>query len=126
MPDWPEQLTTPSSDDLSLTLSILQRANAPMTAIEIAAMLHLDGCRESQRRRVRAIIEELRNRGVKVVANQTAGCWIAKNEEQWRDYLEGRMIEAKHQIGEAYNRKQCTYEDGTIAMFGQCVSVGVG
>ncbi len=112
--------------ELAKTLSILQGAAGPMTAIEIAARLGLGGCRESQRRHVRAIIEELRIKGCRIAANQIDGCWIAKDDQEWRDYLEGRKIEAKQQIGEAHRRKKCSYDDGTLAMFGQQVGTGIG
>ena len=126
MTDQIEQIRTITTPELALTISILDAAKGPMTAIEIAAKLHLEGCRESQRRHVRAIIEELRNKGVRVVANQIDGCWIAKDDNEWREYLEGRKIEAKQQIGEAHRRKKCSYNDGTIAMFDQQVGTGIG
>lgn len=124
MNDWPEHIAAINGTELAKALSVLQDAKGPMTAIEIAARLGLGGCRESQRRRVRAIIEELRNKGWRIAANQTDGCWIARDDQEWRDYLESRKIEAKQQIGEAHRRKKCTYDDGTIAMFGQQVGVG--
>lgn len=126
MNDWPEQIAAITGPELAKTVSILQQATGPMTAIEVAARLGLAGCRESQRRHVRAIIEELRNKGVRIVANQIDGCWIAKGDQEWREYLEGRKIEAKQQIGEAHRRKKCCYEDGTTAMFGQQVGTGIG
>ena len=126
MNDWPEQIAAVTTPELAKTISILQQAGKPMTAIEIATRLGLEGCRESQRRHVRAIIEELRNKGCRIAANQRDGCWIARGDQEWRQYLEGRKIEAKQQIGEAHRRKKCTYEDGTIAMFGQQVGVGIG
>jgi biotin operon repressor len=124
--DWPEQIAAISGPELSKAVSIFQQAAGPMTAIEIATKLGLEGCRESQRRRVRAIIEELRNKGWPIAANQKDGCWMAKNAAEWRQYLEGRKIDAKQQIGEAHRRKKCTYDDGTIAMFGQQVGTGIG
>lgn len=126
MTDWPEHIATITGPELAKALSILQEAKEPMTAIEIAARLGLSGCRETQRRHVRAIIEELRDKGVRIAANQIDGCWIAKDDEEWRNYLEGRKIEAKEQIGEAHRRKKCTYDDGTIAMFGQQMATGIG
>jgi biotin operon repressor len=126
MNDWPEQIAAITGPELAKAVSILQQAKEPMTAALLAARLGLSGCRESQRRRVRAIIEELRNKGWPIVANQIDGCWLAKNSKEWRDYLEGRKIEAKQQIGEAHRRKKCTYDDGTIAMFGQQVGTGIG
>jgi len=126
MTDQIEQIRAITTPELAACLAILQQADGPITAIEIAGKLHLDGCRESQRRHVRAIIEELRNKDCRIAANQRDGCWIAKNDQEWREYLEGRKIEAKRQIGEAHRRKKCTYKNGTIAMFGQQVGVGIG
>ena len=126
MTDCPEHIRAITTPELANCLAILQQANGPLTATEIAAKLRLEGCRESQRRHVRAIIEELRNNGLWVVANQKDGCWIAKDEQEWRQYLEGRKIEAKQQIGQAHRRKKCSYDDGTMAMFGQQVGTGIG
>jgi biotin operon repressor len=126
MTDLPRPVTYWNGAEVAKTLSILERATGPLTAIEIATRLGLEGCRESQRRHVRAIIEELRDKGVRIVADRKNGYFITRHDSVWRDYLDGRQIEGKGIIGEAHRRKKCMYEDGTIAMFGQQVATGIG
>lgn len=115
-----------TSEDAASCLAILESASGPMVAAEIAARLGLGASRESQRRYVREIITHLRESGCKVVADQRNGYFLTDDDRQWRDYLEGRQIEAKRVLGETHKKKKLTYPDGTLAMFGQRVTTGIG
>ncbi len=97
-----------------------------MVAARIAVRLGLGGCRESQRRHVRAIITQLRDNGCKVVGDQQTGYFITDDDRQWRDYLDTRQIGAKRVLGQTHKQKKLTYPDGTLAMFGQRVTMGIG
>lgn len=98
-----------------------------MTAAEIAARLYLPGCRETQRRHVRAIIEQLRKVGAKIVANLSEGYWLTEDITLWRDYLEGRQIDAKIILAETHKRKRMLADAaGQGILFGQQMAVGAG
>jgi len=105
-------------------LGVLEAADGPATAAELAGKLALTGRRESQRRRVRAIVRELRNRGHWIVATLAGGYWLTKDEAMWKDYNECRQIDAKRIIGEAYRRKQAAGPGGQGLLFGAPVNAG--
>jgi len=88
-------------------LRILEKVEEPIVAADLARRLYLAGNRETQRRHIRAIVEHLRKNGCWIVATLQAGYWLTKNYELWRDYLEGRQIDAKRILGETHKRKKC-------------------
>ena len=92
--------------DASKCLRILQASHEPLVAAELAARLQLSGNRETQRRHVRAIVKHLRDNGSRIVATLAGGYWLTNDDEIWRDYLEGRAIDAKRIIGEASRKKK--------------------
>lgn len=88
-------------------LQILQAANGPIVAAELARKLGLAGCRETQRRRVREIVKHLKdNSGAMIVASLQSGYWLTEDEQLWRDYLLHRQIDAKRILGETHKRKK--------------------
>jgi len=87
-------------------LFILQEASGPMTAAELAGQLYLQGLRETQRRRVRALVKQLRDNGSMIVATLAGGYWLTKDHRLWTDYLEGRQIDAKRVLGQTYGRQK--------------------
>lgn len=87
-------------------LALLESALAPLVAAEIAHRLNLSGNRESQRRHIRAIIEYLRDNGSQIIATLQQGYWLTEDAGLWRDYLEGRQIDAKRILGETHRRKK--------------------
>lgn len=95
-----------TSDMAADCLKLLKAAGEPMTAIEIAGSLYLAGSRESKRRHVRAIIEQLRENGSQIIATLQAGYWLTDDARLWRDYLEGRQIDAKRILGQTHRKKK--------------------
>lgn len=87
-------------------LSLLKLAAEPIVAVDLAARLRLAGRRESKRRHVRAIIKQLRDNGAQIVATLYEGYWLTDDAGLWRDYLEGRQIDAKKILGETHRRKK--------------------
>lgn len=99
-------------------LRILQAATGPLPAAELAALLGLDGNRESRRRMVRAIIKHLRDLGgVRIVAANPAGYWITDDDQTWRDYLEDRQIDAKAILKESHARTRALAGQGQQMLF---------
>lgn len=113
-----------TTNELAQCLAILRDADRPMTAAQIAKRLGLPGCRETQRRRVRAMTLALRDKGCRIVANQTDGIWLARNDREWRDYLEGRKIEAKTILGVTGPRIREAASKGQRLLFGQRYTTG--
>lgn len=114
-----------TADELAECLTILKNADRAMTAAQIAARLGLSGCRETQRRRVRAMTLALRDKGCRIVANQIDGIWLARNDREWRDYLEGRKIEAKTILGVTHPRiRQAVESKGQGLLYGQRLTTG--
>lgn len=87
-------------------LRLLKDAGRFLTAAEIGAALRLGGGRETQRRHVRAIVGSLRDRGEWIAAQNPAGYLWTDDPAVWRDYQEGRKIDAKKMIGEAARRQR--------------------
>ena len=108
-------------------MSILETAGEPLVAADLAHRLGLSGCRETQRRCVREIIKQLRDNGAMIVATLQGGYFLTKDRKVWREYLEGRQIDAKKVLGATHKQKKMiTYPDGQGALFRQGVSVGLG
>jgi len=112
------------ADELAKCLAVLRQASEPMTAIEIAARLGLGGIRETQRRHVRAIVKLLRDKSCRIAATLQGGYFITNDEQLWRDYLEGRQIDAKRVLGETGKRKNASYDGQQGLLFGQRFTTG--
>ena len=109
-----------TSDSAASCLSVLKAAGAPLRAIEIARRLQLSGSRETQRRKVRAIIKLLRDKGCKIVATRKDGYCLTEDDKACCDYLEDRQIDAKRVLGKTHNQKKMlTSPDGQGSLFGQ-------
>jgi len=87
-------------------LSILENADRPIVAADLAYLLGLQGSREGQRRRVRALIKELRDEGCWIIATLSDGYWLTDDFALWRDYLENRKIDAKRIFAEISRRRE--------------------
>jgi biotin operon repressor len=98
--------SNPTADELSLCMRLLDEAEAPMLAIDIADRLYITGSHETKRRHVRALVQKLRDNGARIVATTADGYFLTEDESLWRDYLEGRQIDAKRILGETYKRKK--------------------
>jgi len=94
------------AEKLATVLTLLKAADEPMTAVRIARTLNLDGGHETQRRRVREIIQELRDRGHWIIATLQEGYWLTEDAEMWKDWCDKKMIDGKRIIGEASRRKK--------------------
>ena len=92
--------------EVSECLAILKRTAGPIVAAELADRLQLNGNRETRRRHIRAIIKYLREGGAMIVATLSGGYWLTDDVKLWKDYLEGRQIDAKKTLGETYKRKK--------------------
>jgi len=77
-----------------------------MTAAEIAEILCLPGNRETQRRAVRTLVEYLRERGSMIIANLTDGYLLTYDTQIYKEYLDGRQIDAKRLLGETGRQKK--------------------
>jgi len=106
-------------------LSLLETAAESMVAAELAKRLRLAGSRETQRRHIRAIVEHLRKNGSHIVATLTDGYWLTKDDNLWRDYLEGRQIDAKRILGETHKRKRFVNSQGQGTLFNMRICCGV-
>ena len=109
--------TITTGDELVSCLSILK--SQPMTAAQIAARLRLSGCRETQRRSVRAMVEVLRDKGCRIVATNRDGYFLTTDEKVWRDYLEGRQIDAKTVLGRTHGQIRQMRFKAQGLLFGQ-------
>ena len=116
-----------TSDEAAACLALLKVADRPRVAAEIAELLNLTGSRETQRRHVRAIVKQLRDDGEMIVATLSGGYWLTDDVRLWRDYLEGRKIDAKKLIGHAHKKiKMATDGISQGLLFGRCAMVGTG
>lgn len=96
-----------TTDEAAECLRVLEAARGPMVAAGLAKRLRLGGCRETQRRHVRAIIEHLRKEiGSWIVGLNPEGYYLTKDHQIWRDYNEGRQIKAKRVFAEVHKRKR--------------------
>lgn len=116
-----------TTSEVARCLSILESANEPIVAAELARRLFLGGSRETQRRHVRAIIEQLRDNGCWIVATNSDGYLLTDDPHQWRAYQEQRQIGAKRIFAVTHRRKKMlTYPNGQGALFGPVVTCGIG
>lgn len=99
------QLIT-TCQEIAECLEILRSANGPIVAADIAARLGLRGKRETQRRHVRKLIRQLREKGMQIVASLKDGYRLTEDMEVSKKYLEGRQNRAKHVLGETHKKKK--------------------
>lgn len=96
-----------TTEEAAQCLRVLQAAKGPIVAAGLAKRLRLHGVRETQRRHVRAIIEYLRKEnGSWIVGLNPKGYFLTKDHQLWRDYLDGRQIDAKRIFAEVHKRKR--------------------
>lgn len=107
-----------SNSECQKCLKLLQSADGPLVAADIAARLHLSGSRETQRRRVRGIVQQLRDDGNWIVACGNSGYWLTQDARVWKDYQEGRKIDAKRIIGESHRKQMEVDQCGQGLLFG--------
>ncbi|MFA5187013.1 MAG: hypothetical protein WC551_11075 [Patescibacteria group bacterium] len=116
-----------TTDEARQCIEVLKRAEAFMTAANLAARMTLRGGRETRRRHVRAIVKQLRDDGQWIVAQNPEGYFLTQDESLWKDYLEGRKIESKRVIGETARRqKMVTDRQGQGLLFAQMLGVALG
>ena len=95
-----------TSPQAARCLQILEQADRAVVAIELAERLGIGGNRETRRRHVRAIIEQLRETGAMVVATLQDGYFLTEDTSLWRNYLDGRQIDAKKILGQTHRKKR--------------------
>lgn len=108
----------PTTTEIARVLAILQDGEWHK-AIDLADRIGLDGNRETKRRRIRAIVRQLRAVGARIEANFVDGCRLDTDPDprQWRDYLANRQARAKKQIGETARRQRQTREIHQLPLF---------
>jgi len=95
-----------TTTETAYCLTLLKAENEAITAAALAVRLGLSGNRETQRRHVRELIKHLRDSGSRIVATLSEGYFLTSDDSLWRDYLEGKQIDAKRIIGESARRKR--------------------
>ena len=115
-----------NSEMAAACYGLLRASASPMTAAKIAESLGMGGCRETQRRHVRAIIKRLREAGCRVVADNKDGYQLTADDGLYARYLELQKRRATRRIGEAHGRQMACYAGGQGALFGPVVCVGIG
>jgi len=113
-----------TTDQAAGCLGILKRADKFMTAAEIAASLGFGGGHETQRRHIRAIVEQLRENGSMIIANTRDGYWLTTDESVWKDYNEHRAIDCKVILAEVSHRKKLIDSTGQGRLFDSRVQAG--
>lgn len=111
------QLRPAMTDDLIRLLRVFEQAEGPMTAVQIAGRLRLEGSVETQRRAVRAMVKDLRDHGHWIVATLIEGYALTRNAGIWRDYSEGRTVEARRIFWELSDRKKQMSDHGQGLLF---------
>ena len=97
----------------------LIKEQGPILAITIADKLGLAGTRETKRRRIRAIVQHLRNEcGTMIVANTMGGYFLTDDSLMWQGYLNGRQVDAKKLLGQTHKKlKMVTDNKGQGLLF---------
>lgn len=110
-----------TTEQAAKCLSILGAASEPLTAADLAFRLQLAGSRETQRRHIREIIHHLRDKGQMIIATLSSGYWLTINASLWKEYLDGRQIDAKRILAETHHAKKTVLADssGQGFLFGQ-------
>jgi len=109
--------TVPIADEAQRLMCRLITAERPLKAILIAAMLGIEGDRETQKRHVRAIVRHLRRQGAWIVASLTEGYWLTHEPGIWREYTERRTVDARRILAEASRRRRQVREAGQRMLF---------
>lgn len=115
-----------TTDEAARCLAILESAAEPMTAALLAARLYLSGSRETQRRHVRALIKHLRDKcGSHIIATLWGGYLLTDDMQIWRDYINGRQIDAKRILAVTHKRKRILAGNDQGVLFDNRIRCGV-
>lgn len=114
-----------TTDEAAQCLLVLQEARGPIVAAGLAKRLRLSGCRETQRRHVRAIIEHLRKNGSWIVGINPVGYALTRDHQIWRDYIDGRGVTAKRIFAEAHKQKRVLADGNQSLLFDTRIRCGV-
>jgi len=116
-----------TTDEAAQCLHLLQEVAEPIVAADLAARLYLSGSRETRRRHVRAIVKHLRDKcGSHIIATLWGGYLLTDDEQLWRDYNEGRQIDAKRILAVTHERKKIMSEGkGQGVLFDNRIQCGV-
>ncbi len=104
-------------------LAVLQGADRPIPAIELAERLAIEGNHESKRRSIRKLVEKLHAGGYAVCADchgTEGGYWLARSDKEWHEYKETRQGGARFEFVRARQMAVAARErsDGQQVMFG--------
>jgi len=102
---------------LDKALDVLKNASDFILAIDLADRLGIVGNHELKRRTIRAIVKILRDNGHWIIANLSCGYYLTTDVTLWKEYNEGRQIDAKRIIGEASKRKKIVDPKGQTMLF---------
>lgn len=111
------QRPTPTTREAAIVHETLWRSERAWTAAELAARIGVGGSRETQRRHIREIIRRLRQQGCRIVATLQDGYAYTEDAEIWKDYVEGRKIDAKRILAEAGKRTRELRSQGQGQLF---------
>jgi len=93
------------SSDLAAKCLRLIKEHGVILAIELADKLGIEGSRENKRRKIRAIVQHLRNDcGVMIAADLIHGYFVTEDKEVWQMYLDGRQLDAKKILGQTHKQ----------------------
>lgn len=111
-----------SSDQAAKVLRLITDCG-PILAADLAIKIGLQGCRESNRRKIRAIVHYLKNEnGNKIVSNFIDGYWIAADDKEWQASLDSLQIGAKKTLAVTHKKlKMVTDGRGQGLLFVPCV-----
>ena len=116
-----------TTEETAQCLRLLQAAAEPIVAADLAARLGLSGSRETRRRHVRAIIKHLRDNGSHIIATLWGGYLLTDDLPLWRDYNDGRQIDAKRILAVTHKRKKMIQDrTGQGFLYGPRMTVGLG
>lgn len=117
---------TTSSQQKKAVLVLLQNSDKPLIAVDIADKVGIKGEHESKRRKVRALVKELRDEGIMIVANIDNGYWLTDEAAIWRDYNEGNKIDALKILTETNKRKKMLADkNGQGLLFANTAKMGI-
>ena len=115
-----------TTDQLQQCLSLLKQANGFINAVNLAARMQLRGDRETRRRKVRDIVKRLRDGGAWIVAQNPEGYCLTNDSDIWKQYQEGRKIDAKTILGNAYRHQKMLTDKTGQGMLFQVLGTAMG
>jgi len=93
-------------------VDLLHRRQVPVSAIDAAYCLGIEGKRETKRRRIREAAAEARENGHRICADLEDGYWLARSHDEWEAWLAHQRRGARYRFARMSRAERAAVDRG--------------